>query len=124
VGQTHVIHLTETQEPSKSEILIGQALRGDSQALHNLTILVGDSSASPVDRNLAIRYLAQKGDPELLSVIARQLLAEKPEVRAAAYYSLPEKLRPAHYDHVASPGPAAQAAVTKLLEDIKTHSVK
>lgn len=124
VGQTHLIRLTETKEPSKSEILIGQAIRGDPQALHNLTLVAGDSSASPVDRGLAIRYLAQTGTPELLPVIAQQLLAEKPEVRAAAYYSLPEKLRPAHYDYVAPPGAASRAAVTKLLGDIKTQAVK
>ena len=81
--------------------------------------IAADENAEKTEREVAIRYLARSEAPDALVIVARQLLSEEPGVRTIAYYSLPEKARPADFDYTKPPSDASRAVVAKIIERIR-----
>ena len=98
---------------------MSQALQGQAQAKHDLMALASNDKADKAERDIALRYLGNAGNPESLTIVAKQLLSTDPQIRTTAYYSLPENLRPPGYDYTAEPDAAAREAVAKAVEGIK-----
>lgn len=109
----------DSPEELVAPTLLKKAFSGDAQAKHDLMAIAGDKNAKEIERSVAIQYLVRAGTPESLAIVAAQLASDEPSIRATAYFSLPEKLRPTDFDYTASPSPASRAVVTKLVEQIK-----
>ena len=99
-------------------MLLRKAFSGDAQARHDLMAIAGDATANEIERSVAIQYLVRAGTPESLVIVAKQLGSEKPDIRATAYFNLPEKYRPLNFDYTASPNEASRAEVEKVIEHI------
>lgn len=119
--------LEREREPSaktqKAEVdaLFPQATKGQPQAMHDLLALAGNEKGERIERETAIRYLGMHGSVEALVGVAQQLLSIDPRMRTAAYYSLPDSVRPVNYDYTEKPSETSRKAVAAVVERIRQN---
>lgn len=98
---------------------VNMAYRGDVEAQRDLMTIAEDDRYSVSDREIAIRYLGKKGDPDSLAIVAQQLISPEPGIRTTAFYSLPSKFQPEGYDYTAAPTDISTGVVAKLVARIR-----
>ena len=79
--------------------------------------IAGNENADKTERDIAIRYLGNRGSVKMMAVAAGNVFSVNPQIRTTAYYSLPENLRPHAYDYTAEPNAAGREVVAKVIEE-------
>ena len=98
---------------------VRRALGGDPDSKHELSELANDENAETVQRQMAFAYFKSEGSNDSLRILAKQLLSKSPAIRTYAYYALPERVRPPHFEYTAEPNDETRLAVEHLLFDLK-----
>lgn len=87
--------------------------------MHDLMALASNKNGSRIAREAAIRYLGMHGGAEALISITNQLVSSDPRIRTAAYYSLPEGVRPVNFDYTADPSEASRKLMLEVVEKVR-----
>ena len=98
--------------------LLNESLSGSGTAKANLAELAKSIDIDIVKRTPAISILAKLGDAQSLEVLQDLLLDPERQIRAAAFYALPNTSRPNTLDYTMEPSKETK----KLIEDFKNET--
>lgn len=85
---------------------------GDPSGDEGLISIENDPSMSLSKRLTALRMLTKSTRKDTLMFVYDQLSSSNVQIRAAAYYGMPDKLRPHGYDYTSAPNAISKAKLS------------